>query len=266
MQPGQSESRRLSFNRDAAGYAAARPPYPARVYEILTNECGLRPGCRVLEVGPGSGQATCELLARGASVVAIEPGDNFADLLARSYGGPSLRIIRSDVEHADLGPGPYDLIVAANSFHWIDAPRALARLAEVLRPGGWLAVWWTVFGDPDGRSAFRDAVGPLYLRYMPREWRPPQEVPAPLNTAIRVAELRRGDLFGPVEVEVIRWTHRLTTEAATRLWGTFPNVNELAPDARAAFLGDLAQIVERLGGAVDDRFVTVVYRAQPAPR
>lgn len=68
------ESRRMSFNARADEYRLARPPYPERLYEILAKRCGLGAGTRVLEIGPGTGQATRELLARGASVVAVEPG------------------------------------------------------------------------------------------------------------------------------------------------------------------------------------------------
>jgi len=64
-------ARRLRFDRDPLGYQRARPPYPAEVFEILVREFGLGPGCRVLEIGAGTGQATGELLARGADVVAV---------------------------------------------------------------------------------------------------------------------------------------------------------------------------------------------------
>ena len=54
------DHRRL-FSGDPAGYERARPAYPSRVYEILTERCGLRPGAATLEIGPGSGLATRRL-------------------------------------------------------------------------------------------------------------------------------------------------------------------------------------------------------------
>ena len=39
--------------------------YPDRLYAILERVCGLGSETTVLEVGPGTGQASRELLARG---------------------------------------------------------------------------------------------------------------------------------------------------------------------------------------------------------
>ena len=53
----RSEGRTV-FGRDPALYDRARPGYPERVFEILRDRCGLRPGTAVLEIGPGPGTAT----------------------------------------------------------------------------------------------------------------------------------------------------------------------------------------------------------------
>ena len=59
----RSEGRHV-FGPDAAGYHRARPGHPDRVYEVLVERCGLGPGAVVLEIGPGTGQATRRLLER----------------------------------------------------------------------------------------------------------------------------------------------------------------------------------------------------------
>ena len=69
----RSEGRAL-FGRDSALYERARPDYPERVYQLLVERCGLASGCRTIEVGAGSGQATKRLLELGARpLVAVEP-------------------------------------------------------------------------------------------------------------------------------------------------------------------------------------------------
>ncbi len=40
-----------AFGIDPTGYDQARPDYPPRVYEILHDRCGLRPGARTFEIG-----------------------------------------------------------------------------------------------------------------------------------------------------------------------------------------------------------------------
>jgi len=64
---------RSIFGADAAGYEAGRLSYPDALYGILESECGLHAGASVFEIGPSTGQATCDLVKRGANVTAIEP-------------------------------------------------------------------------------------------------------------------------------------------------------------------------------------------------
>ncbi|MBG6141464.1 hypothetical protein IW245_007658 [Longispora fulva] len=76
-----------SFDRAADNYRHGRPDDPPRVYE-LHRAHGLGPGCGTLEVGTGTGQATRERLAHGATVTAVEPGPSLAALLRADLVGP----------------------------------------------------------------------------------------------------------------------------------------------------------------------------------
>lgn len=252
----------MSFEARADEYRLARPPYPERLYEILAQRCGLGPGTRVLEIGPGTGQATRELLARGASVVAVEPGVRLAEHLATDLAGDALQVVNDAIETAPLPDASFDLVAAATAFHWVQPGIALPRLARALRAGGWLAVWWTAFGDPTRPTPFRSGVLRLYERNFPHE---PREQPrGPLNIESWCDELSQGGRFTRPEVEQIRWDHPLTPEGARRLFGSFPNVNELDPERREAHLAALADLVEDEGGLVLDPYVTVLYLSRVA--
>ncbi|GAA1831084.1 class I SAM-dependent methyltransferase [Luedemannella flava] len=232
------------------------------MFELLA-ERGLTAGARVLEIGSGTGQATGELLARGADVVAVEPGPGMAELLTARLGGDRLRVVCADFEDAQLPDAPFDLATSATAFHWVRPDVALPKLARALRPGGWLAVWWTVFGDPENPTPFRWDLPALYDRYLPHERRDPTFVPGPLRVDSWTDELRQGGWFGPVEVELIRWEHRLTAAGARRLFGSFPNVNGLPAARREAFLDELGALVDERGGEVADPYVTAVYLTRP---
>jgi hypothetical protein len=58
---------RQAFGSDPRGYHAARPAYPAWVFEVLCQGCGLAPNAATFEVGPGTGIATRRLLELGGS-------------------------------------------------------------------------------------------------------------------------------------------------------------------------------------------------------
>jgi SAM-dependent methyltransferase len=225
----------MSFDRNAINYQQGRPPYPQRVYDLLT-QYGLGTGCRTLEIGAGSGLATAELLARGADVTAVEPGAALAGLLRGLCPDDRLTVVHAHFEHADLAPESFDLAVAATSWHWVDGTLAVPKVASLLRLGGGLAVWWIIFGDPDRpRTEFRSLLDPLYARLMPGEiddGRPPK----PMRTEEWLSQLQAGGLFACPTIEVIRWMQRLTVVSARALWATFPNVAELDADARDAFL------------------------------
>src|ERR1700677_1061358 len=90
---------RATYGADAAGYDAGRPEYPAEVYQLLADRCGLGPGAYVLEIGPGTGRVTRRMLALGARVVAVEPDAAMAAYLAQAAAGTS--IVNDTFEAAD---------------------------------------------------------------------------------------------------------------------------------------------------------------------
>lgn len=74
---------RAIFNEDAELYDRARPGYPPSLIRDLGQLAGIGPDSRVVEIGPGTGQATAALTALGASVTAVELGAALAAVLRR---------------------------------------------------------------------------------------------------------------------------------------------------------------------------------------
>lgn len=142
----RDEGRRL-FGLDPAGYSAGRPDYPEAVYEILVERCGLGPTTQALEIGPGTGQVTQRLLGAGGHVTAIEPDPSLASYLRDAVASVRLDVVTSSLEDAEIAPGHFDLAVGATSFHWVDQEVGLSKLRYGLKPGGWVALWWTLFRD-----------------------------------------------------------------------------------------------------------------------
>jgi SAM-dependent methyltransferase len=137
---------RCTYGANADAYREGRPDYPPRVYEVLRSRCGVGAGSRVLEIGPGSGLVTRHLASLGARVVAVEPDRGFAGYLSQTVP-QGVRVVPAPLEEADVGD-TFDAVVAATSFHWLEQAVALPKLGALLRPGGWAAIWWTVFSAP----------------------------------------------------------------------------------------------------------------------
>jgi 16S rRNA (adenine1518-N6/adenine1519-N6)-dimethyltransferase len=74
----------------------------------------LKAGERVLEIGPGLGVLTRELLAGGADVLAIEQDRRFIPYLEETFAGMPLSIVQGDAAEVDwarhVGDGPWKFI------------------------------------------------------------------------------------------------------------------------------------------------------------
>jgi len=251
----------MSFNAGAEAYQRGRPPYPPAVFDLLVERCGLRPGARVLEIGAGTGQATAPLLAAGAHVVAVEPGAHLAAILGAVAPPPALDVVIADFENAELA-GPFDLAVAATSLHWLDPAATIEKLGRLVRPGGWLAVWWTEYGDTNRPTPFRDRLDAVYHDLLPAEPGYRDSRSTALDTERWRRVLTAGGWFDEPAVEVITWQQTLTARTARDLWSTFSNIAELGPAGRERFLTRLAALVDREPrGTVDDPRLTAVYTA-----
>ncbi|MEV7976142.1 class I SAM-dependent methyltransferase [Streptomyces sp. NPDC086519] len=134
-------ARARSFNAAAAQYAANRPSYPPALLDAVEEEAGRSlTGARVVDVGAGTGIATALLHARGADVVAVEPGEGMAAQFHATL--PGLPIVRGNGDALPLAAATADFLTYAQAWHWTDTARSVPEALRVLRPGGALALWW----------------------------------------------------------------------------------------------------------------------------
>lgn len=135
------EDRRTLFDQVAEVYDEVRPTYPTALIDDLAEAADLGPGVRILEIGCGTGELTVALAERRASVIALELGTRLADLARRKLARHrNVEVIHSAFEAWPLPPEPFDLVVSATAFHWLDRTIRVPRCAAALRPGGLLAV------------------------------------------------------------------------------------------------------------------------------
>ncbi len=106
----------------------------AEVLEALVVAAAVTPGRRVLEIGPGLGILTGQLLAAGADLTAIEVDRRFAAHL-RARFGERLRLVEGDVleqQLDELMTTPWDLV--ANLPYHITSPVLHRVLGAEPRP------------------------------------------------------------------------------------------------------------------------------------
>jgi SAM-dependent methyltransferase len=241
-----------TFDSVAEAYERSRPGYPEELFEALGE-----PG-RALEIGAGTGQATRRLLARGWRVVALEPGPELARVARRETGA---EVVGATFEEWD-GDGPFDLVLAATSWHWLDPAVAYPKAARLLRPGGTLAIIATVhvLPEPGGDPFFReveqayDAVGLGDGKGGPV---PPEEVPAP-----DVAAIEAGGRFGPPQVRRYVTEHRYSADDYLALLGTYSNHIAATEQQRDALFTDIRARIAARGGTVRKHHLRLLQTAR----
>jgi len=125
------------------GVAAAyrhRPPYPAEVFDVLTGLIGDRPRA-VLDLGAGEGALARPLAERVDRVDAVDVSEAMIAVGRERPGGSraNLRWITGTAEEAPLD-GPYGLVTAGASIHWMDWPTLMPRILDVTADGALFAV------------------------------------------------------------------------------------------------------------------------------
>src|SRR5689334_2772217 len=132
----QRDVLRATFDQDADAYDRSRPVAPDAVFDEVVQRASLSVGSTVVEIGPGTGQATRHLAARGLQVVAVELGPHLAERARANLAAfPDVRVVTASFESWEPGTASFDAVFACNSFHWIDRDSRFVKAANVLRPG-----------------------------------------------------------------------------------------------------------------------------------
>ncbi|MFE6177145.1 class I SAM-dependent methyltransferase [Streptomyces sp. NPDC056464] len=257
--PEESRRTRLSrtFDEDAELYDRARPGYPPELYDDLRELAGAVPGSRVLEVGCGTGQATVPLAERGCRITAVEAGPQMAAVARRNLAGHAgVEVVTAEFERWPLPQEPFDTVVSATAFHWIDPAVRVAKAADALRPEGALAVVRTqhVRG---GTEEFFVEVQRCYERFDPATTpglRPPASTD--FDGSDHAQEVARDGRFGPTVYR--RYERDLTYSTADylELLRTYSGHRALPNAARDGLLGCIAGLIDgRYGGRVTKRYL-----------
>lgn len=253
-----------TFDSAAELYERARPHYPQQLFADLAASAGLGARTRVLEIGPGTGQATRGLLQRGWSVVALEPGRELAAVARRVIAGRGdVDVIESPFERWDAGGREaFDLVFAATSWHWLDPQVAYRKTAELLRPGGHLAIVATEHvSPPDGDDFFRtverayEEVGMSDGKGGPK---PPEQIPAPDAGAMETS-----GFFAQPIVHRYVWSQEYTAEQYLAVLSTYSNHIAASPQQRETLFARIRDLIAaRTPGIVRKHYLNTLQIAR----
>ena len=124
------------FTGKAAIYAKYRPSYPTAVVDRLYE---LTHAANVADIGAGTGKFTEKLLLKPWNVTAVEPNTDMCRELLKCVGGRA-EIVMASAENTGLPEHSFELITAAQAFHWFDEEKFRDECRRMLKPDGRLAV------------------------------------------------------------------------------------------------------------------------------
>jgi SAM-dependent methyltransferase len=152
------------FSTRVAEYVRYRPRYPAAVLETLIAEAGLTPDSVVADIGSGTGFSAEMFLAHGNRVYGVEPNAEMRQAGEEVLSAwPRFVSVAGTAEATTLADASVDLVTAGQAFHWFDIERASTEFARILRPGGWLALFWNT--RDNSASGFMAHYEEVFVRY-----------------------------------------------------------------------------------------------------
>jgi ubiquinone/menaquinone biosynthesis C-methylase UbiE len=113
--------------------------YSVRLAPLFADFAAVAAGQTVLDVGAGTGALTSELVRRGATASATDPSPPFVAALGRRL--PDTEVRAAPAEDLPWPDGAFDAALAQLVVTFMnDAPRGVAEMRRVVRPGGVVAV------------------------------------------------------------------------------------------------------------------------------
>jgi SAM-dependent methyltransferase len=256
--------------------------YPDELVDQACQVAGIGDGDQVLEIGCGSGQLTRSLVARGLHVTALEPGKNLIALARQNVEGAGVvEFMNTRFEDASCRQEHFRAVFSASALHWVDPEVSWLKIADVLVPGGTLALI-QYFGLEEQRSKHDQEAMLAAVRKVAPDIAASWPTYRDLDATLAGVEQRRDNLstvwawlgcydvardyasrlFSDVQVAVVPKLIEQTADEINAIIRTMSFYARLSPVQRQALEQENAAIYERLGRPIRASTVAVLVTAQ----
>lgn len=234
-------------------------------------------------VGCGTGQATRSLAALGCAIRCLEPSPQMAALArANPHSSPKVEVVVEPFESADEPPRSYDAVISATAFHWIDPHVSYAKSANLLRPGGHLALLTNAHAAGGSEDTISSKVRDLHARMAPElgAWSFPsidgirRQAHEGGTIAAVWARVDRKlsdpppveTLFEQPEIVTHPWLATYDRAGYLAMLKTHSSYALMGRDRRDKIMATLGDLIdERLGGIVTKQYVCILATAEARP-
>jgi SAM-dependent methyltransferase len=252
---------KTTFDTAAETYDRARPKYPEAIFDDLIKMTGLGAGSSLLEVGCGTGQATLSLAKRGFEIVCVELGDNLASLARRNLAAyPNASVITASFEEWDPRGARFDMVFSAQAWHWLDPAVRYQKAADILKPGGRLAVLDVEHAFPKDTDPFFHDIQEVYDAIA--EDGPAHEVwppPLPEHVEDMRQEFEDNGLFKEFDSRRYVWDVMYAADEYIDLLNTFSDHIASKPEQLEYLYREVRELIgARPGGRVQRHWLAIL--------
>ena len=237
-----------------------RPTYALGVVDRLVEAAGLSAGSRVLEIGCGTGKATRLFAPKGFWMDCVDLGTHLVSIApAICKPWPNVRFTVAKVEDVPLEAGAYNLVFAAQAFHWIDPATRWKRCHDALAPGGTMALLynWEVRPSEGPQWELSELIKKLSDDAMPvrnheeelQDW---------------IEEMTVSGLFTAPQTIREKWIRRDDFESYMGTFETYSDHMVLGPKMKADIREAVVDAIRKNGGVWEAEFETVAIHARKA--
>jgi SAM-dependent methyltransferase len=255
-EPHQARQVAESFGSEAEHYDRARPTYPKAMVDAIL---AASPGRDVLDVGTGTGISSRPFLQEGCRVLGVEPDERMAELARRS--GLEVKIAR--FEDWDPVGQAFDVVIAGQSWHWVDPVLGASKAASVLRPGGRIALFWNAMSCP---LDFAEAFSAVYRQVVPEFPFFQSGAPGGAGSYAPIFDkaadgIRQTGAFDEPEQWQFDWARLYTRAEWLETVPTFGGHAHIPPERLAELLTGIGDVIDVRGGSFTMGYAAVVVTA-----
>lgn len=253
-EPHRARQMAESFGADPERYDRTRPPYPDSMIQAVL---AAAPGRSVLDVGTGTGIVARQFLSAGCQVLGVDVDPRMAEFARR--GGLAVEV--AAFEAWDAAGRTFDAVVAGQTWHWIDPVAGAAKAAQVLRPGGLVAVFWHVFQPPpEVAAAFSAVYRAVFAGYDPYA-RPLLDAYS-RGLATAAEGMRAAGAFGEPERWRFDWQRTYTRDEWLEQLRTGGDTARFTAEQLEQVVTGVGSAIDALGGSFAVDFTTVALAAR----
>ncbi len=244
------------FNQVAEYYDKYRPGYPQEIIDSLISATGITEDSDLLEIGCGSGKATSQLIGNGFNIIGIDPGEDLVRIGNERFKNENINFVKGRFEEYDFGQKKFNVIYAAQSFHWVPQPIGYKKCADILKDNGYITLFWNMYvlNDSDTDKELLE----ISKRYGGiADFVTEAECESRIDSI--VSHIVGSNLFEKPTVIRKLWKHNYTSDEFYGFALTGNRFMQISDRDKKKAYNDIVALAEKNGGIIERTYLCVLY-------